>query len=170
PRCGTYVTHHAARTQPVTARCDRRQLVKSIRGGSMTKRSARRLSTAVCAAVLASIFAVVSAHDAPARVSGQTGDQSMEGMVHGAEGGNGADLGPGLFAAADRNTDGAVTRAEFKATLDKWFTDADKGKSDAVSDADLMGALQRPQPRLPLDSHLKAMLAAVPNRPAAKPA
>jgi type 1 glutamine amidotransferase len=136
----------------------------------MTKRSARRLSTAVCAAVLASIFAVVSAHDAPARVSGQTGDQSMEGMVHGAEGGNGADLGPGLFAAADRNTDGAVTRAEFKATLDKWFTDADKGKSDAVSDADLMGALQLPQPRLPLDSHLKAMLAALPDRPAVKPA
>jgi hypothetical protein len=128
------------------------------------------MTMAACAALLASIFAVVSAHDAPARVPGQTGDQSMDGMMHGAEGGNGADLGPGLFAAADRNTDGAVTRAEFKGTLDKWFTDADKEKSGTVSDADLMGALQLPQPRLPLDSHLKAMLAALPDRPAAKPA
>src|SRR5690349_2520827 len=144
--------------------------MKSIRGGSMTKRSTHRMTTAVCAALLASIFAVVRAHDAPARAPGQAGDQNMDGMVHGAEGGNGADLGPGLFAAADRNTDGGVTRAEFKATLDKWFTDADKGKSGTVSDADLMGALQLPQPRLPLDSHLKAMLAALPDRPAAKPA
>jgi len=93
----------------------------------------------------------------------------MAGMMHDAEGGNGADLGPGLFAAADRNTDGGVTRAEFKTTFEQWFSDA-AGGSDAVTEAQLLSALKLPQPRLPLDSHLKMMLAAVPEHAAAKPA
>ena len=40
-----------------------------------------------------------------------------------AQGGSGADLAYGLFAAADANTDGAVTKAEFKETFEKWFSD-----------------------------------------------
>ena len=75
----------------------------------------------------------------------------------------------GLFAAADSNTDGAVTRAEFKTALEKWFQEADKEKSGAVTEADLVAALKLPQPRLPLDAHMQAMLAALPDRPAAKP-
>ena len=71
---------------------------------------------------------VLNAHGGPTFSPYQAGDQSMAGMMHDAEGGNGADLGPGLFAAADSNTDGAVTRAEFKTALEKWFTGGGQGK------------------------------------------
>jgi type 1 glutamine amidotransferase len=94
----------------------------------------------------------------------------MAGMIHDAEGGNGADLGPALFAAADRNTDGAATRAELKAMLEAWFADADTARTGSVAEAELLAALNLPQPRLPLDSHVRAMLAALPDRPAAQPA
>src|SRR5262249_52336584 len=76
---------------------------------------------------------------------------------------------PAFFAAADRNTDGAVTRAELKAALQGWFSDADTSKTGVVTEAELLAALKLPQPRLPLDSHLQAMLAALPDRPAARP-
>ena len=118
----------------------------------MATSSTRRVTAAVCAASLAGTLAVLKAHDALTFSPYQAGDQSMAGMMHDAEGGNGADLGPGLFAAADSNTDGAVTRAEFKAALEKWFQDADKEKSGAVTEAELLAALKLPQPRLPLDS------------------
>ena len=120
----------------------------------------------VAAVWLASALGGVKAREA---VPGQAADQTMAGMMHDAEGGNGADLGPGLFAAADRNTDGGVTRAEFKAVFEQWFSDA-AGGADAVTEAQLLNALKLPQPRLPLDSHLKSMLAALPDRAAAKPA
>ena len=38
-----------------------------------------------------------------------------------------------------------------------------------MTEADLVAALKLPQPRLPLDAHMQAMLAALPDRPAAKP-
>src|SRR5882672_3389631 len=126
--------------------------------------------TAVCgAALLAGTLSVLRA--VPAIVAAEHGgDQSMADMVHDAEGGNGADLGPGLFAAADKNIDGAVTRAEFKAALEQWFSNADSGRTGAVTEAQLLAAVKLEQPRLPLDSHMQAMLAALPDRPAAKPA
>ena len=94
----------------------------------MATSSTRRVTAAVCAASLAGTLTVLKAHDALTFSPYQAGDQSMAGMMHDAEGGNGADLGPGLFAAADSNTDGAVTRAEFKTALEKWFQEADKEK------------------------------------------
>jgi type 1 glutamine amidotransferase len=136
----------------------------------MATSSTRRITAAMCAASLACTLAVLKAHDTLTTYSFQAGDQSMAGMMHDAEGGNGADLGPGLFAAADSNTDGAVTRAEFKAAIEKWFQEADKEQSGAVTGADLVGALKLPQPRLPLDAHMQAMLGALPDRPAARPA
>ena len=131
--------------------------------------STRRVTAAVCAATLAGTLTVLNAYGGLTFSPYQAGDQSMAGMMHDAEGGNGADLGPGLFAAADSNTDGAVTRAEFKTALEKWFQEADKEKSGSVTEADLVAALKLPQPRLPLDAHMQAMLAALPDRPAAKP-
>ncbi len=131
--------------------------------------STRRVTAAVCAATLAGTLTVLNVYGGLTFSPYQAGDQSMAGMMHDAEGGNGADLGPGLFAAADSNTDGAVTRAEFKTALEKWFQEADKEKSGSVTEADLVAALKLPQPRLPLDAHMQAMLAALPDRPAAKP-
>jgi type 1 glutamine amidotransferase len=80
-----------------------------------------------------------------------------------------ASVGPGVFAAADRNTDGAVTRAEFKTTLAEWFSAADRNRAGSVSEADLLATVRFPQPRLPIDRHLQAALAALPDRPAAVP-
>ena len=131
--------------------------------------STRRVTAAVCAATLAGTLTVLNAYGGLTFSPYQAGDQSMAGMMHDAEGGNGADLGPGLFAAADSNTDGAVTWAEFKTALERWFQQADKEKSGSVTEADLVAALKLPQPRLPLDAHMQAMLAALPDRPAATP-
>ena len=62
------------------------------------------LIAVVAAASLGTTLGGVKAREAsPA----QSADQMMAGMMHDAEGGNGADLGPGLFAAADRTIDGA---------------------------------------------------------------
>src|SRR5206468_7495071 len=46
-------------------------------------------------------------------------------------------LGPGLFAAADADKDGWLTRAEFKATFAKWFADWDRERSGSVDEAKL---------------------------------
>src|SRR5438105_4151509 len=123
----------------------------------MARSSTARVMAVCAAAVLAATLGALQAHEAPGAMPAQGGDQGMAGMVHDAEGGNGADLGPGLFAAADRNTDGAVTRAEFKAALEMWFAAADTGRTGAVSE-ELLAAVKLPQPRLPLDSHVQAML------------
>ncbi len=86
-----------------------------------------------------------------------------------AQGGNGGDLGPGLFATADTNLDGGVTRAELKAVLEKWATDAGSADGAGAAEADWLRVIKLLQPRLPLDSHLWPMLAALPERPAAQP-
>ena len=77
-----------------------------------------RLALLTLAAVTTTL-PVIGAHPAPAAGQEHTMDHSA---AADAQGGNGADLGPGLFAAADANIDGAVTRAEFKATFEKWFS------------------------------------------------
>src|SRR5215218_4029336 len=93
---------------------------------------------------------------------------SDPGAAPDAAGGDGASVGLASFAAFDRNTDGAVTRAEMKETLDKWFASAGSAGGSAA-EADLASAVQLPQPRLPFDSHVQAMLAALPDYAAAKP-
>jgi type 1 glutamine amidotransferase len=131
----------------------------------MKVRSTRGIFVLGTSALFAATFAVVGAR--PAAVAGQ--EHTMDHSAADAQGGNGADLGPGLFAAADANVDGAVTRAELKATLQKFLADADTARSGSVADADLANGVKLVAPRLPLDSHMTAMLAALPDRPAAKP-
>jgi outer membrane protein assembly factor BamB/Ca2+-binding EF-hand superfamily protein len=63
--------------------------------------------------------------------------------------GPGRFIGPGLFAAADANKDGSLTREELKSTFEKWFAEWDKEKTgsleqDQIRDG-LNAALPRPQ-------------------------
>jgi type 1 glutamine amidotransferase len=125
------------------------------------KNSIARLTAVCAAALLAGALDPIRAQQPPSASSGDPRAASD------AQGGNGADLGPGLFAAADVNTDGAVTRTEFRETFEKWFSNADTGRTGAVAEAELLAALKLPQPRLPLDSHMRAMLDALPGRAAA---
>jgi outer membrane protein assembly factor BamB len=55
--------------------------------------------------------------------------------------------GPGLFTAADSDKDGTLTRAELKATFDKWFTEWDKDKSGFLSQDQLREGLNAALPR-----------------------
>lgn len=127
------------------------------------KRSVARITAACATALLAGVLGAIQAQQPP---SGSQGDPRA---ARDAQGGSGADLGYGLFAAADANTDGAVTKAEFKETFEKWLSTADTGRTGAVAEAELLAALKLPQPRLPFDSHVQAMLAALPDRAAARP-
>ena len=58
-------------------------------------------------------------------------------------------IGPGLFAPADSNKDGSLTREEWKGTFEKWFGEWDTDKSGALSEEKLRegltAALPRPQ-------------------------
>jgi type 1 glutamine amidotransferase len=127
------------------------------------KGSIARITAACVAALLAGALGAMQAQQPP------SASQSDPGAARDAQGGSGADLGYGLFAAADANTDGAVTKAEFRETFEKWFSTADTGRTGAVAEAELLAALKLPQPRLPFDSHVQAMLAALPDRAAARP-
>jgi len=57
-------------------------------------------------------------------------------------------VGPVLFAAADMDKDGWLTRSELKATFEKWFTAWDSDKSGSLNEDKLRegfnGALPRP--------------------------
>ncbi|MBI4657802.1 MAG: PQQ-binding-like beta-propeller repeat protein [Verrucomicrobia bacterium] len=56
--------------------------------------------------------------------------------------------GPGLFTAADANKDGSLTRAELKATFEKWSSDWDADKSGSLNEEKLREGLNSalPQP------------------------
>ena len=68
----------------------------------------------------------------------------------------------GLFTAADADKDGTVTRQEFHATFDKWFTDW-SGGSGAVTGAQLADGLntvfpppaRRPRRRAEPDARIR---------------
>jgi type 1 glutamine amidotransferase len=126
------------------------------------KNSIARLTAVCAAALLAGALDPIQAQQPPSA----SGDPRT---ARDAQGGSGADLAYGLFAAADANTDGAVTKAEFRETFEKWFSTADTARTGAVVEAELLAALKLPQPRLPFDSHVQAMLAALPDRAAATP-
>jgi len=61
--------------------------------------------------------------------------------------GPGRFIGPGLFAAADQNKDGTVTREELKSTFEKWFADWDKEKSGSLDEGKLRDGLNAALPR-----------------------
>jgi len=61
--------------------------------------------------------------------------------------GPGRFVGPGLFTAADANKDGSLTRAEFKSTFQKWFTEWDSDKSGSLNEDQLREGLTAALPR-----------------------
>ncbi len=61
--------------------------------------------------------------------------------------GPGRMIGPGLFAAADSDKDGSLTRAELKATFAKWAADWDTDKSGSLNEDKLREGLNAALPR-----------------------
>lgn len=104
-------------------------------------------------------------------------------------GGGRGGIATGMFAAIDVNKDAAVTRDEMKAAFDKWYTDWDTTKSNALTQEQLVAGLNSvlpapapapgftgaagrgaaPQPQTPDPAHVQAMLAALPAAAPAKP-
>jgi type 1 glutamine amidotransferase len=93
-----------------------------------------------------------------------------------------------VFAAADGNKDGAVTLSELKATMEKWFTEADTAGSGSITLEQLIAALNAAmpmstlaaavtgsqhsaaQPQTPDPATVEAMMAALPDKAPARPA
>lgn len=100
-----------------------------------------------------------------------------------AAGGRGGGIAPALFAAADANKDAALTREEFKAAFDKWFSSADSATAGSVTQEQLAAALAAavaPPPaqpdggrgvqnQTPNPADVERMMAALPARAPAKP-
>jgi type 1 glutamine amidotransferase len=101
-------------------------------------------------------------------------------------GGRGGGIATPVFAALDTDKDGSLTRAEFKAALDSWYTNWDTAKSGSLTgDQVLKGLLvQFPvtattsgfdawgnsTPMIPVQTEVDGMIAALPTAPGAKPA
>ena len=98
--------------------------------------------------------------------------------------GGGRGVSPALFTAADSNKDGTLTRAEFKSTLDGWFTKWDASGSGSLTQeqvtAGLTAALQpaggagggrgaQGQNQTPNPNDVQAMMAALPDKAPATP-
>lgn len=135
------------------------------------------LAAAACAAVLfAGTVSTPASEQAPATPQGQAG--------RGGWGGRGS-VAPALFTAVDTDKDGSVTRAELKATFEKWFTDWDSAKAGSLTRdqllAGLNAALPQPQPpaggggrgavqnQTPNPADVQAMMAALPDKAPVKP-
>ena len=108
----------------------------------------------------------------------------------GGRGGGRGGVGPALFAAADTNRDGSLTRDELKGTFDKWYTAADTGNAGSVTPAQLVSAVsaalpppppapaaqgepcggRSSNPQVPCAADVEKMKAALPAKAPAKPA
>jgi type 1 glutamine amidotransferase len=62
-------------------------------------------------------------------------------------GGGRGGVGAALFTATDTNKDGAVTRDEFKATFDGWFSSWDSARAGALTQAQLTAGLAAAMPQ-----------------------
>src|SRR6185312_15180442 len=81
------------------------------------------LASVLCgSAVLAMTIVGVAQQPAPQAPQGRGG-----------RGGGRGGVSPALFAAADSNKDGTLTRSEFKTTLDTWFTTWDTSGSGSLT-------------------------------------
>jgi type 1 glutamine amidotransferase len=128
------------------------------------------LAAALCAAALWAGTALASA--------GRTAPQAPAGG-----GGRGGGVAPALFTAADANKDAALTREEFKAAFDKWFSSADSATAGSVTQEQLAAALapdvapppaaagggRGAQNQTPNPGDVEKMIAALPARAPAKP-
>jgi type 1 glutamine amidotransferase len=90
--------------------------------------------------------------------------------VPGANGASGADLGLAFFATADANVDNTVSLAELTTALERFLADGDAAQAGSVTVEQLQAGVKFRQPRLPQDSHVRLMEAALPAQLAAKPA
>jgi type 1 glutamine amidotransferase len=117
------------------------------------------------------------------------GGGAVTGQAPQGRGGGRGGVGAGLFTALDTNKDAAVTRDEMKAAFDKWYTDWDTTKSNALTQEQLVAGLNAalpapapapgftgaagrgatPQPQTPDPAHVQAMVAALPASAPAKP-
>jgi type 1 glutamine amidotransferase len=136
-------------------------------GGIMLfKDSTATLLTGVCAAALCA-GALVSLRAQPAVPGGRGG-------------------AAGIFAAADVNKDGYVTRGEFKGLFAKWHRNADANRTGLVTQDQLTAALNAPLPflsapaggggggaapqnQIPKPEDVEKMMAALPDKAPAKP-
>jgi type 1 glutamine amidotransferase len=103
-------------------------------------------------------------------------------------GGGRGNVGPGFFTAVDTDKDGAVTRAEMKATFERWFGQWDAAGTGALTQEQLLAgmaaALPQPAPggfggggrgapaaqnQTPQPQHVEAMMAALPASAPARP-
>ncbi len=73
--------------------------------------------------------------------------QRGSGLPAGGRGGFATSRFVGLFIALDPDKDGALTRAELKRTLEKWFNEWDPGKSGSLDRDKLMAGLNSALPR-----------------------
>ena len=133
-----------------------------------------RLSPATLAATICAAAMVAGT---AAGMAGQPAPQPPGG------GGRGGGIAAGLFTAADANKDAAVTRAEFKAAFDRWFSTADSETAGSVTQEQLAAALAAaiappPAPagagrggqnQTPNPVDVEKMMAALPARAPAKP-
>jgi type 1 glutamine amidotransferase len=142
-----------------------------------TMKSIAYRAAAGAALVLGCAFGPLLAQQAP-----PSGAQAGGG---GRGGGRGA--GAAVFTAADANKDGAVTRDEFKATFDTWFTSSDTAKAGSLTQAQLAAGLaaampppvftpnpdacggRSANPQVACPADVEKMLAALPDTAPAKP-
>jgi len=147
--------------------------------------TASRVSAACAALVLGCAIGPLTA---------LTAQQPPAGAAPGAQapgrGGGGGRGGAAVFTATDTNKDGAVTRDEFKATFDGWYTTWDAAKTGALTQAQLTSglaaALPQPtnagppanpaacggrssNPRVACPADVDAMMAVLPDKAPAKP-
>ena len=83
----------------------------------------------------------------PSERGGPPGEGPRAGGGRGGGFGPGRFIGPGLFAAADQNKDGSLTRDELKSTFEKWFTDWDKDQIGSLDEEKLQDGLNAALPR-----------------------
>lgn len=128
------------------------------------------------ATLAATIFSTAIVAGTAAGMVGQPAPQPPGG------GGRGSAVAAGLFTAADANKDAALTREEFKAALDAWFSAADSTSAGSVTQAPLAAALvaavaptapagggRGAQNQTPNPADVEKMMAALPARAPAKP-
>lgn len=83
----------------------------------------------------------------PGRGGGLRPDAGGPGGLRGGGGGGVSSMGPGLFSAVDGDKDGSLTRAELKATFEKWLASFDTAKSGSLDNDSLYAGLREVIPQ-----------------------